>query len=375
MTALFWIGLVGSLYSYFLYPLLLILVSRQRTERAAPAELPAMTLIVTAHNEAHRIREKLDNCLELDYPRERLEILVASDASDDGTDEIAAEYADRGVRVVRAVERRGKEWAQLQAVQAARGDILVFSDVATMIAPEALHRLAADFADPAVGAVSSEDRFVAPDGQVVGEGLYVRYEMWLRRLESGAAGLVGLSGSFFAARREVCQDWDIQAPSDFNTALNSVSHGYVAISDPELLGYYPAIKDESREYQRKLRTVLRGITGLMRHLGVLNPFKFGFFSVQVFSHKVMRWMVPWFLILLLVASIGLAGDHWFYALALAGQVAFYLLVLGGAVSSGLRRFAIVKVPYFFVQVNVAIAHAFVSFLFGKRITVWQPSKR
>jgi glycosyltransferase involved in cell wall biosynthesis len=334
-----------------------------------------MTLIVTAHNEAHRIRDKLENCLGLDYPPERREILVASDASDDGTDQIAAEYADRGVRVVRAAERRGKEWAQLLAVRAAQGEILVFSDVATMIAPDALRRLAADFADPGVGAVSSEDRFVAPDGRIVGEGLYVRYEMWLRRLESGASGLVGLSGSFFAARREVCQDWDVLAPSDFNTALNSVRKGYVAISDPELLGYYPAIKDESREYQRKLRTVLRGITGLMRQPAVLNPLRFGFFSVQVCSHKLMRWLVPWFLLLLLGTSIGLAAGHWFYSLALAGQCAFYLLVVGGAASARLRRHSLVKVPYFFVQVNVAIAHALVAFLCGKRITVWQPSKR
>src|SRR5690606_37149604 len=144
--------------------------------------------------------------------------------------------ADRGVRLVRAVQRQGKEWAQLLAVRAAQGEILGFSDVATMIRADALRRLAGDFADPKVGAVSSEDRFVAPGGQLVGEGLYVRYEMWLRRLESGAAGLVGLSGSFFAARREVCEQWDVLASSDFNTALNSVRRGYIAISDPPLLG-------------------------------------------------------------------------------------------------------------------------------------------
>jgi glycosyltransferase involved in cell wall biosynthesis len=375
MNTLFWVGLFGALYSYFLYPLLLLLVRRRRPAAVAPDKLPSVTLIVTAHNEAHRISDKIENCLSLDYPRDRLEVLVASDASDDGTDEIAAEFGDRGVRVVRASERRGKEWAQMLAVGAARGEILVFSDVATMIAEDALRRLAADFADPKVGAVSSEDRFVTPDGRVVGEGLYVRYEMWLRRLESDAAGLVGLSGSFFAARKEVCQNWDVLAPSDFNTALNSVREGYIAISDPQLLGYYSSIKDESREYQRKLRTVLRGITGLMRQPSVLNPLRYGFFSVQVFSHKLMRWLVPWFLLLLLAASVGLANQHWFYALALAGQIAFYLLVIGGALSARLRQHPLVKVPYFFVQVNVAIAHAFIWFLRGKRITVWQPSKR
>lgn len=375
MEALFWIGLFGALYSYFLYPLLLLLVSRPRPLLPAAEELPSISLIVTAHNEARRIGAKLDNCLELDYPRERLEILVASDASDDETDDIVAGYADRGVRLVRAVQRQGKEWAQLLAVRAAQGEILVFSDVATMIPADALRRLAVDFADPKVGAVSSEDRFVAPGGQLVGEGLYVRYEMWLRRLESGAAGLVGLSGSFFAARREVCEQWDVLAPSDFNTALNSVRRGYIAISDPQLLGYYQAIQDESHEYQRKLRTVLRGMTGLLRRPEVLNPLRYGFFSIQVFSHKVMRWLVPWFLLLLLAASVSLAGSHWFYSLALVGQLAFYLLVLGGALSARLRQHALVKVPYFFVQVNVAIAHALIAFLCGKRITRWQPSER
>ncbi|NLO79430.1 MAG: glycosyltransferase family 2 protein [Xanthomonadaceae bacterium] len=376
MKVLFWIGLFGALYSYFLYPLLLMPLSRRRRRPLQPpAELPTISLIVTAHNEAARIKDKLENCLLLDYPRQRLEILVASDASSDGTDELVAGYAERGVRLIRAPERRGKEWAQLLAVQAARGEILVFSDVATTIPGDGLRRLAACFADPQVGAVSSEDRFVAPDGELLGEGLYVRYEMWLRRLESGAAGLVGLSGSFFAARREVCLDWDVLVPSDFNAALNCVRHGYIAVTEPTLLGFYPAIQDEDQEYQRKLRTVLRGITGLMRRLDVLNPLRYGLFSFQVFSHKLMRWLVPWFLLLLLVASARLAREHAIYALALAGQLAFYLLVLGGTLSERLRRLSWVKVPYFFVTANLAVAQAGIDFLRGKRVTAWQPSKR
>lgn len=376
MKVLFWIGLFGALYSYFLYPLLLMPLSRRRRRPLQPpAELPTISLIVTAHNEAARIKDKLENCLLLDYPRQRLEILVASDASSDGTDELVAGYAERGVRLIRAPERRGKEWAQLLAVQAARGEILVFSDVATTIPGDGLRRLAACFADPQVGAVSSEDRFVAPDGELLGEGLYVRYEMWLRRLESGAAGLVGLSGSFFAARREVCLDWDVLVPSDFNAALNCVRHGYIAVTEPTLFGFYPAIQDEDQEYQRKLRTVLRGITGLMRRLDVLNPLRYGLFSFQVFSHKLMRWLVPWFLLLLLVASARLAREHAIYALALAGQLAFYLLVLGGTLSERLRRLSWVKVPYFFVTANLAVAQAGIDFLRGKRVTAWQPSKR
>jgi glycosyltransferase involved in cell wall biosynthesis len=375
MEILFWVALVGALYSYFLYPLVLLLLPKRRVQAEQASLWPDLTLIVTAHNEAGRIREKLENCLQLDYPADRFEILVASDASDDGTDAIVEEFAPRGVRLVRAAERKGKEWAQLQAIQVARGAILVFSDVATQIPADSLRRVAEDFQDPRVGAVSSEDRFVSADGSVVGEGLYVRYEMWLRRKESQVRGVVGLSGSFFAARSDVCRQWDILSPSDFNTALNCARLGYVAISDPELLGYYPALRDERREYQRKLRTVLRGITGLMRNLTVLDIARFGLFSVQVWSHKVMRWLVPWFLLLLLIASVELAADSWFYSLMLAGQIAFYALVVGGALSERLRRLTFIKVPYFFVQVNVAIAHASLAFLAGRRVTVWQPSKR
>lgn len=375
MEILFWLFAFGAVYSYFIYPLLLSVLPRRVPQRTTSTELPAISVIITAHNEAARLQRKLDNTLSLDYPRERLEIIVASDASTDATDAIAKTYADRGVRLVRAEERKGKEHAQLHAIRAASNDILVFSDVATDLAPDALHRLARVFADPRVGAVSSEDRFVSDSGEVVGEGAYVRYEMWLRRLESSVNSLVGLSGSFFAARKSVCEQWDISVPSDFNTALNCVRLGLVAVSHPDVVGYYRGIADERKEYARKQRTVIRGMAALARRVDVMNPFRFGVFAWQVFSHKLMRWLVPWFLVGLLLVSIALAHTHVFYAFALAAQVAFYLLAFTGRVSTALRRSALFKIPYFFVQANAAIAHASVSFLTGTRVTVWNPSKR
>lgn len=375
MEALFWLFAFGAVYSYFLYPLILSALPRRAPQRAPSTELPGISVIVTAHNEAARLPRKLDNTLCLDYPPERLEIIVASDASADATDAIAKSYADRGVRLVRAEERKGKEHAQLHAIRAASKEILVFSDVATDLAPDALHRLARVFADPRVGAVSSEDRFVSDSGEVVGEGAYVRYEMWLRRLESSVNSLVGLSGSFFAARKTVCEQWDIAVPSDFNTALNCVRLGLVAVSDPEVVGFYRGIADERKEYARKQRTVIRGMAALARRVDVMNPWRFGIFAWQVFSHKLMRWLVPWFLLGLLLVSIALAPSHAFYAFALAAQLAFYVLALMGRVFTALRRSALFKIPYFFVQANAAIAHASVSFLMGKRVTVWNPSKR
>lgn len=375
---LFWLSLIGVGFSYFLYPLLLLVIPRRRKhtidDTISPPSWPKISLIVTAYNEESRIGEKITNCLAIDYPD--LEILVASDCSTDATDTIVERFRKHGVVLARAQERKGKEHAQYQAIKKATGDILVFSDVATSIPEDALRKLVRYFQDPAVGAVSSEDRFVSRDGNLVGEGAYVRYEMWLRGLESERGGIVGLSGSFFAARKAVCEEhWDIYSPSDFNTALNCARNGLVAVTAPDVLGYYQDVSDPSKEYQRKIRTVIRGLTALGRHVEVLNPFRFGLFSFQVFSHKLMRWAVPWFQVLLLMTSLLLAGRGPVYQLVLLGQIAVYGLVMLGWVLPEVRNRAWVKIPYFFVQVNVAIAHATMNYLAGKRMTVWTPSKR
>lgn len=377
MKIIFFLSIVLCGFSYFIYPLILRLIpARNGICPTIIAEaLPKISLIVTAHNEEGRIREKLTNTLEIDYPDELLEIIIASDCSTDKTDQIVGSYEKNGVRLVRADERKGKEYAQLCAIREAKGEVLVFSDVATRIEPDALKLLARYFDDPLVGAVSSEDRFISQDGSVVGEGAYVKYEMWLRRIESQRAGLVGLSGSFFAARREVCESWDIASPSDFNTALNCAKQGLVAISVPDVVGIYSDVQDPGLEYRRKLRTIIRGITAISRHPEVLNPFKMGLFAFQVWSHKILRWSVPWFMALLLFTSLILSDQHWFYGGALALQLLFYGLVAAGYFSEKWRDYTLIKIPYFFVQVNLAIAAATLKFLRGERMTTWTPSKR
>jgi cellulose synthase/poly-beta-1,6-N-acetylglucosamine synthase-like glycosyltransferase len=382
LEAVFWVAVFGSFYSYFIYPLMLMALPSRRSLPAPVAGVgvmdtqsvtPSVSLIVTAHNEAGRIRQKLENTLELIYPN--LEIIVASDCSADATDDIVREYQSKGILLSRTDERLGKENAQKDAIAMATGDIIVFSDVATSIPADAIVALVRYFDNPTVGAISSEDVFVSRDGGVVGEGAYVKYEMWLRKLESLRGGLVGLSGSFFAVRKVLCQRWDIHAPSDFNTALNCALDGYVAVSAPDVLGHYQDVADPGKEYQRKLRTVIRGLTALARHPEVLNPAKFGLFAWQVFSHKLMRWAVPWFLLILFAVSIMLAGSGWIYGLALVLQLAFYGVVLAAHYSPGLRAKGYIRIPYFFVQVNYAIAHATLKFLGGRRMTVWSPSQR
>jgi len=378
MEYLFFLSGLGCVYSYFLYPFILKMIPTRRPQESIHVNngnLPELSMIITVHNEQARIRDKLDNALEVDYPKEQLDIIVASDFSTDETDGIVESYCDHGVRLVRADEHKGKEYAQLCAIRESEAEILVFSDVATHIPPQALRLMAMRFADERIGALSSEDQFISNDGRVVGEGAYVKYEMWLRRLESDRAGLVGLSGSFFAARREVCEEWDIYSPSDFNTALNCAKKGLVAITCPDVLGIYNDVKDPGLEYRRKMRTVIRGITAIARHPQVLNPFKMGMFAFQVWSHKIMRWGVPWFMLIFAVLTFMLQGQGSIYLLALFVQIAFYALALAGWVSVRMRENTLIRIVFFFVQTNLALAQATLSFLSGKRMTVWSPSQR
>lgn len=379
MATWFWLSVLGVTYSYFLYPLVLLALPRRRTA-PAPAGAPPplsvnVSVIVAVHNEERRIAEKLEETLATDYPGDLLEVIVASDASTDGTDAIVQKFADRGVRLVRAEARGGKERAQLLAVQEACGEVLVFTDAATRCPPESFRAMARRFDDPRVGAVSSEDRVLGPDGRLAGEGAYQRYEMWLRRLESRGVGLVGLTGAFFAVRRTLCDHWDPRVPSDFGAALSSARHGYVAVSEPAALAVYPDIGDETREYRRKVRTVVRGLATLRYHPEVLNPLRFGRFAFQVISHKVCRWLVPWFAVSLLIASVAYAGTSRLAALALGAQGVLYATALLAWGSAGLRRHALFRIPYYFTQANAAVAHATLAFLAGRRITVWDPTRR
>ena len=382
MTILFWTLLLLSIFSYFLYPLVLTTLVRinegghYKRVDGEESDLPPVTLIVTAHNEEKRITDKLANSLEIDYPKDKFTVLIASDCSTDETDNIVESYAEQGVRLVRATERLGKENAQLHAIKTVEEGIIVFSDVATRIDEDGIRKLVAYFNDPAIGAISSEDRFISKNGEVAGEGAYVKYEMWLRKQESALAGLVGLSGSFFAARAEVCKEWDIHSPSDFNTALNCARQGYKAVTAPDVLGYYTDLADPSKEYARKIRTVIRGMTALERHPEVLNPSRFGLFSFQVWSHKLLRWSVPWTLLLLfLITPFCMMQEGGIYTLAYIAQVIFYGLAAAAHWSEKLRSNSGVKIIYFFVQVNIALLDAGIQFMSGKRMTVWQPSAR
>lgn len=373
---IFWGSLIFIFYAYAGYFLILLVLSAFRTRPVVAGNIqPMVSFIITAYNEEARIKEKIENSLRQQYPPECLEIVVASDCSADRTDEIVRSYESSGVRLVRAAERRGKEAAQKLAVGQTSGDVLVFSDVATTLSSEGIANIVKAFNDPTVGCVSSVDRFVDAQGNLSGEGAYVKYEMLLRQLETKVNTLVGLSGSFFAARRSVCSPWADDLQSDFNTLLNSMKAGLRGVSDPNSVGYYKNLSDEKKEYQRKVRTVLRGIAVLMRSLPMLNPFRYGMFAWQLFSHKLCRWLVPFAMIGALVSNLVLATQFSLYRGLLLGQVLFYATASAYAVFHWMPKSSVFRLPSFFVLVNISILDAWMRYFRGDRVFRWEPSKR
>src|SRR5882672_11863617 len=374
---IFWVSVAVITYAYVGYPLALGVVSLLRTRRVEKADVsPSVTFIITAYNEEKRIAEKLENTLKLVYPRSKLEILVASDCSSDNTDEIVKSYEERGIQLVRSSLRKGKEAAQKLAVEVAKGDIFVFSDVATILPEHAVSNIVKNFHDPTVGCVSSVDRFLDQDGQASGEGAYVRYEIFLRSLETRVNSLVGLSGSFFAARREVCKAaWSDDLQSDFNTVLNSMRMGLRGVADPDSIGYYKNIADERKEYDRKVRTVLRGISVFMRSLALVNPLRHSVFAWQLLSHKLCRWLVPFAMMTAFVSNALLVLSSRWYAMLFLIQILFYSVALGGIFWKPLLRLPIVRLFSFFLLVNASIFQAWIRYWSGERLIVWEPSKR
>ena len=370
-VVVFWSSVILVVYAYVGYPCALAALAVLRRRVVAKGPIRArVSFIITARNEERRIREKLENTLAQDYPRALLEILVASDCSSDATDDVVRSYRDR-VRLVRAAERKGKEAAQQLAVDAASGEVLIFSDVGTALAPDGVSTMVRNFADQTVGCVSSVDAVLGTDAAGSGEGAYVRYEMRLRMLETAVHSLVGLSGSFFAARREVCRRWTADRQSDFSTLLNAVDLGFRGVLDPASIGYYRNIVDDRRESERKVRTVVRGIAVMASNARMLNPFRYGLFAWQLASHKVCRWSVPFAMLGAAVGNALIVQRSVVYAAAGAGQLLFYATALLG-VWTGAR---VLRIPAFLLRSNIAILTAWVRFAAGERITLWDPSDR
>ncbi len=357
------------LYAYAGYPLLLWLLAHVSPRIVREAEIhPPLSIIITVHNGAAELPRKLEDTLALAYPGEK-EIIVSSDGSTDETEAIARRFEDRGVRLVASAERAGKEAGQARAIAAARGEILVFTDGRTRLADEALVELVKPFADPTVGAVSTEDD-VESEG---GEGAYVRYEMALRRLENRATSLVGLSGSGFAVRRELAQPWPTDLASDFRTALEVARRGYRAVSQPSAVASFQALDDPAREWERKVRTVRRGIAVLSHHRALLSP-RYGRVAFSVWGHKVARFTAPFALVALLVAPAIGATMHPAWGAFLALELAVIAGSLLALVSPTVARIMPLRLGGFFLLVNASILQAWLHHWRGERAVTWTPTR-
>lgn len=360
-----WVG-----FAYVGYPAILLLLARfsPRTIRAEAAS-PSLSVIIAVHNGEHELRKKLESTLALEYPR-AFEVIVASDGSTDGTDAIARELADRGVALVRTEPHRGKEAAQANAIQRASGDVLVFTDLTAELAPDALSQIARPFGDPTVGCVSSED-IVDSSG---GEGSYVSFEMSLRRLETQASTLVGVSGSFFAVRRSLASPWPAELASDFRSALESIRRGYRAVSEPRAGARFRATEDHGVEWRRKVRTVRRGIAVLAAYRDLLHP-RFGRAALSLWGHKVARFTSPFALIGLLLGSALAAPESGLAAWLLSAQLLAYGVGVLALTVGAVGAWAIPRLAGFFLLVNAAIVVAWFYHLTGKRAVMWQPTQR
>ncbi len=374
MKLLFLASVFLIFYAYFGYLGILFLISLFKKEKIIRENnfYPTVSLIITAHNEEKRIKEKLENTISLEYPKEKLEIIVASDCSTDKTDQIVKSFEKEGIRLVRSYVRKGKEFAQKIAIDIAKGEILVFSDVSTLLKKDALKKIVRNFSDSSVGCVSSVDRLITDEGKISGEGLYVRYEMTIRKLESKVNSLVGLSGSFFAVRKELCKIWKTDLPSDFYVVFNAIRKKKRAVLDEEVIGFYKDVLDEEKEFKRKVRTILRGITTLFSNLDMLNPFKYKLFSWQLFSHKFLRWTAPYFFIIAFVSNLFLIKEDVFFYIFVLQLIFYFILILSSNLS---KESFFRKLSSYFFTVNLATIIAWWKFLKGERAILWEPSQR
>lgn len=363
-------------YGYFGYPVILsFLPTRRRRDKSLSAP-KSFSVIIAARNEEGVIAERIENVLNASVPPDALvEYLVCSDASDDRTHEIVQSFASRGVRLVVSPERKGKEFAQALAVKASTSEILVFTDAKVKTESDILLKLSEHFRDPEVGGVSSIDKVEAPPGGGSGEGMYVQYEMWLRELESGFNSLVGLSGSCFAVRREAAQNLREDIPSDFALLIEIIKQKKIGVMAEDVVCTYRAVKTEEQEFARKVRTVLRGISTLFSAKEVLDFNKFGIFSWQIASHKLGRWLVPWFLIIGTLGAFKLSETSTWWAFVSLGLLVFYGLAAYAFLHKPAREQVIYKLPLFFLVTNAAILVAWVKFLKGGKSVVWNPSVR
>lgn len=383
------VPLAVSVYAYVLYPSILVVsVSARRALSGRtrgptptdPDEWPFISLSLPAYNEERAIAGALDALLAVDYPSDRRQILVTSDASVDRTAEIVRGYADRGVELLELTTRGGKTAAENAASERLRGQIVVNTDASIRVLPDSIKPLVRALQDPTVGVASGRDVSIGGRGTEgnVGETGYVGYEMWIRSLESELGSIIGASGCFYATRRELHR---IEVPGrlsrDFAAVLKARRAGYRSVHVPSAVCLVPRTGTPSAEYRRKARTISRGMDTLWYYRELLNPLKHGGFALALASHKLGRWigppLLPLVVIGLTLAAVELPLLRWLLAagvLALIGAG-----VASRALDRGGRPPRVLGILAFVVSSNLACITAWVRFARGHGQAVWEPTRR
>ncbi|MGD9562325.1 MAG: glycosyltransferase family 2 protein [Pyrinomonadaceae bacterium] len=366
----------AALYTYLGYPLLIWILARlfPKPVRTAACE-PTVSFIITAFNEERDIRRKLENTLALDYPREKLEIIVASDCSSDATDQIVREFETRGVKLVRQAFRGGKTAAQNLAVERAAGEVLHFSDATSMYQPDVIRAMVENFADQSVGCVAGKLIYVDPANTDIGSAAssYWGYETFLKGSESTACSLIGVSGCIYAVRKINYVPMYPEACSDFLIATLVYKQGGRTIYEPKAVCTEETNRRSGKEMKMRVRVISQTFTDLWRNREMLNPFRWGLYSVQLVSHKVLRYSVPVFIVAAFVSSAILAMSSRLFLVLHALQALFFVAAFA---AWGLERFGlksrILSIPLYFVLTNIASVAGFFQFLRGERYAAWEP---
>ena len=374
------VSLLIPVYVYVGYPITLWILTRGRLEsshKIAQIE-PSVTLVISCYNEASVINDKVQNALALDYPREKLTILVVSDGSDDGTDEIVAGFSDQGVRLIRQEGRQGKTMGLNLALTRVASDVVVFSDANALYEPDAIRKLVRNFADEQVGYVVGAALYTDSQkgASAFNESLYWRYELAIKGMESRLHSVVGGDGAIYAIRASLWQPLHEKDINDFVNPLQIIARGYRGVFEPEARCYEETAGNFDREIERKERIVNRSIRGLLRVKAVMNPLISGIFAWEVISHKLLRWLIPVFLILGVTGSaiLGLLG-FWLFQVVTLGTVIVLGLALAGHLQRDKQKLSVwLSVPYYFVMVNLYAVRGIARALRGDTQVTWNSAR-
>ena len=374
MAIIFWVSLLLIIHPYVTYPLTLRAwrAVRPRPVRRAPVQ-PSVSVLVPAFNEANEIAGTLEALVAQDYPKDRLQILVVSDCSDDGTDDVVRGFADRGVELLRQAERGGKALGLNAAVRLARGEILLFCDANARFAPDAVGSFAQNFADPEVGYVTGKLALESAGAVIAGGGAYLRFEEWLRGAETAVASAIGVNGGCDAIRRSLYSDIPRELITDFVLPLRVIAGGHRVVLDASAQSRETANAELQSEFSMRVRVALRALQGLVHMRRLLNPLRFPAASYCLVSHKLLRYMAFVFLATALVSNLALAAGQPFYRVLLALHLACYGLAACGLLGVGRRQLGMACIaPAYLLMSYWAFAVASWRFMRGRTMATWRP---